>query len=105
MTPATETRRQAGLELQALAQEFEASDESSFRRTRILCWVLVVLVTAAVTVLLVAGGDWRYLAGTWVALVALTWLGYALSSRRQRQQTARLRDLATRWLSGEPPPV
>ena len=105
MTPATEARRQAGLELQALAQEFEASDESSFQRTRILCWVLVALVTVAVAVLLFAGADWRYMAGFWVAIVALAWLGYLLSSRRQRQQTARLRDLATRWLAGEAPPI
>ena len=35
-------------------------------------------------------------------IVGVTWAGYALSSRRQRQQTARLMALATAWLSAGP---
>jgi hypothetical protein len=102
MTPLNEARRQAGLEIQALAVEFEQSDEASFRLTRILCWVLSAVVTVIILVLLVAGGDWRYLGAFWLAIIALIWAGYTLSSRRQRQQTARLRALANRWLNGEP---
>jgi hypothetical protein len=45
------------------------------------------------------GGDARYLGIFWLIIVGLIWAGYALSSRRQRQQTDRLRALATRWLS------
>jgi hypothetical protein len=99
----SDARRQAGLEIQALAQEFEASDEAAFRRTRILCWAVLGIVTLVMLVLLIAGGDWRYLVTSWVAIVALTWFGYAVSSNRQRQQTARLRALAVRWLGDEPP--
>jgi len=103
MDSITDARRQAGLEIQALAQEFEASDEAAFRRTRIACWVVLGIVTLVVLVLLIAGADWRYLVTSWVAIVALTWFGYAVSSTRQRQQTARLRALAMRWLGDEPP--
>jgi len=103
MDPMTQARRDAGLEIQALAVEFEQSDEAAFRRTRLLCWIVAAVVSVVVLVLLIAGGDWRYLAAFWVALVGLTWGGYALSSHRQRQQTARLRALANRWL--DPPPV
>ena len=103
MDTMTDARRQAGLEIQALAQEFETSDEASFRRTRILCWVVLGVVTLIVLVLMIAGGDWRYLGAFWVAIAALTWGGYAVSSNRQRQQTARLRALAVRWLGDEPP--
>ncbi len=104
MDATTDARRQAGLEIQALAQEFEASDEAAFHRTRIVCWVVLGIVTLVELVLLIAGGDWRYLAAFWVAIAALVWGGYAVSSRRQRQQTDRLRQLAMRWL-GEDPPV
>ena len=103
MDPRADARREAGLEIEKLAEEFERSDEAAFRRTRIVCWVVVAVVTAVMLVLLNSGGDWRYLAAFWAAVVGLTWAAYALSSRRQRQQTARLRALATRWLSGEPP--
>jgi hypothetical protein len=48
------------------------------------------------------GGDARYLGVFWLIIVGLTWAGYALSSRRQRQQTDRLRALATRWLRADP---
>jgi hypothetical protein len=65
-----------------------------------VCWVVTAAVTAVVLVLLVAGGDWRYLGAFWVVIVGVCWLGYGLSSRRQRQQTARLRALATRWSGG-----
>jgi hypothetical protein len=104
MDPLTSARRQAGLEIQTLAREFAASDEAAFRRTRIGCWILVAVVSVIVLVLLIAGADWRYLAGFWVAIVGLAWGGYALSTYRQRQQTGRLEALATRWLTETPPP-
>jgi hypothetical protein len=103
MDPLTEARRQAGLEIQLLADEFEQSDEAAFRRTRIACWVLTALVSLVVLVLLIAGGDWRYLGGFWVVVLAVAWGGYALSLRRQRQQTGRLKSLAAQWLTGVPP--
>lgn len=105
MDAMTDARRQAGLEIQALAREFEEGDEAAFRRTRILCWVLLGIVTLVELVLLIAGGDWRYLVGVWIAITALIWFAYAVSSSRQRAQTARLRALAERWLGAEPPVV
>jgi hypothetical protein len=48
------------------------------------------------------GGDARYLGVFWLIIVGLTWAAYALSSRRQRQQTGRLRALATQWLGAGP---
>jgi hypothetical protein len=98
MDPLAGARREVALEIQKLAEDFERSDEAALRRTRIVCWVVVAAVTAIVLILLLAGGDGRYLGLSWVAVVGLTWAGYALSSRRQRQQTGRLRALATRWL-------
>lgn len=95
-------RRRAGLEIQALADDFADSDESAFRRSRILAWVVTAVVTLVLLVLLTAGSDWRYLMGVWVFVAAFTWGGYLLSSRRQRRQTERLHGLATRWLSDEP---
>ena len=92
------------MELQQLADEFERSDAAAFRRTRIVCWVIAAIVTAVILILLIGGADWRYLAAFWVVAVGLTWAGYGLSSRRQRQQTGRLRALATRWVTEEPPP-
>jgi drug/metabolite transporter (DMT)-like permease len=62
----------------------------------------VAVVTIIILGLLVIGGDARYLGVFWLIIVGLTWAGYALSSRRQRQQTGRLRALATRWLSADP---
>jgi hypothetical protein len=103
MDPLAGARREVALEIQKLAEDFERSDEAALRRTRIVCWVVVAAVTAIVLILLLAGGDGRYLGLSWAAVVGLTWAGYALSSRRQRQQTGRLRALATRWLSREPP--
>ncbi len=94
-----EGRREVALEIERLAEEFERSDEAAFRRGRVVCWVVTAAVTAVVLVLLVAGGDWRYLGAFWVVIVGLSWVGYGLSTRRQRQQTARLRALATRWLT------
>ena len=44
--------------------------------------------------MMVLGGDARYLGIFWLIIVGLIWAGYALSSRRQRQQTDRLRALA-----------
>jgi hypothetical protein len=56
-----------------------------------------------VLILLMMGGDRRYLGLFWVAVVGLTWAGYAFSSLRQRRQTGRLRALANRWLAPTPP--
>ena len=106
LNPAAEARRQAGLEIQALAEDFEQSDEAAFLRMRIIAWVVAGVVTLVLLVLLTAGADWRYLLGFWVVIVGFTGIGYAASVRRQRQQTARLRTLANRWLTGgTAPPV
>jgi hypothetical protein len=61
------------------------------------------VVTVVVLILLVAGGDWRYLGLLWAVVAGLIWAGHAFSSHRQRQQTSRLRALATRWLAEAPP--
>ena len=62
----------------------------------------MAVVTIIILGLLALGGDARYLGVFWLIIVGLTWVGYALSSRRQRQQTGRLRALATRWLCADP---
>lgn len=103
MDAKADARREVGLEIQKMAEEFEKSDEAAFFRTRIVCWVVVAVVTVILLVLLVGGGDWRYLMAFWLATIGLVWGGYGLSSRRQRQQIGRLRTLAAQWLSGEPP--
>ncbi len=97
-----DARREAALEIQKLAEDFERDDEAAFRRTRIACWVIVGIVTIIILGLLLMGGDARYLGVFWLVIIGLTWAGYALSSRRQRQQTGRLRALATRLLSAGP---
>lgn len=102
MDPITDARREVALEIQKLAEDFERDDEAAFRRTRIACWVIAAIFTIIILGLLALGGDARYLGVFWLILVGLTWVGYALSSRRQRQQTGRLRALATRWLSADP---
>ena len=102
MEPIADARRDAALEIQKLAEDFEREDEAAFRRTRIACWVVVAIVTIVILGLLLIGGDALYLGIFWLIIVGLTWAGYALSSRRQRQQTDRLRALATRWLSAGP---
>ena len=102
MEPIADARREAALEIQKLAEDFERDDEAAFRRTRIACWVVVAIVTIIILGLLVLGGDARYLGVFWLVIVGMTWAGYALSSRRQRQQTGRLRALASRWLSSGP---
>jgi hypothetical protein len=99
MDATTNARRQAGLELQALAVEFERSDEAAFRRSRIISWVVTAVVALVAVILLIMGADWRYILGFAVIVIGLVWLGYWLSTRRQRQQTGRLKDLAARWLS------
>jgi Flp pilus assembly protein TadB len=99
MQATTDARREAALELQQLAEDFEREDEAAFRRTRIACWVGAAIATIIILGLLALGGDVRYLGVFWLIIVGLIWAGYALSSRRQRQQTNRLRALATRWLS------
>jgi Flp pilus assembly protein TadB len=102
MEPTADGRQEAALEIQKLAEDFEKDDEAAFRRTRIACWVVVAVVTIIILGLLVIGGDALYLGVFWLIIAGLTWAGYALSSRRQRQQTGRLRALATRWLSTGP---
>jgi hypothetical protein len=62
----------------------------------------VAIVTIITVGLLVLGGDARYVGVFWLTIVGLTWAGYAFSSRRQRQQTGRLRALANWWLSADP---
>jgi Flp pilus assembly protein TadB len=102
MEPTADARREVALEIQKLAEEFEKDDEAAFRRNRIACWVGVAVVTLVILVVVTLGGDARYLAVFWLIIVGLIWAGYALSSRRQRQQTSRLKALASRWLSGGP---
>jgi hypothetical protein len=102
MEPTANPRREAALEIQRLAADFEKEDEAAFRRNRIACWAVAAIVTIVILGLLILGGDARYLGVFWLIIVGLVWAGYALSSRRQRQQTDRLRALATRWLSPGP---
>ena len=102
MEPTADVRREAALEIQKLADDFEEEDEAAFRRTRIVCWVVAGIVTIVILGLIVLGGDARYLGIFWLIIVGIVWAGYALSSRRQRQQTERLRALAARWLSAGP---
>jgi Flp pilus assembly protein TadB len=102
MEPTADARREAALEIQKLAEDFEKEDEAAFRRTRIACWVVAAIVTIIIVGMMMLGGDARYLGVFWLIIVGLVWAGYALSSRRQRQQTDRLRALATRWLSAGP---
>jgi hypothetical protein len=102
MEPITDARREAALEIQKLAEDFEKEDEAAFRRTRIASWVIAGIVTIIILGMIALGGDARYLGIFWLTIVGLTWAGYALSRRRQRQQTGRLRALAARWLSAGP---
>jgi Flp pilus assembly protein TadB len=102
MDPTADARREAALEIQELAEDFEKEDEAAFRRTRIACWVVAAIVTIIILGMMVLGGDARYLGVFWLIIVGLIWAGYALSSRRRRHQTDRLRALATRWLSAGP---
>jgi hypothetical protein len=99
MEPIVDARREAALEIQQLAEDFEREDEAAFRRTRIACWAVAAIITLIILAMMALGGDARYLGIFWLVIVGLLWAGYALSSRRQRQQTGRLRALATRWLS------
>ena len=103
MDPLTAARREVALEVESLAREFEASDNAAFRRSRLICWIVTAAVTALALILLLFGGDGRYLTVFWLVVVGLVWAGHLLSSHRQRQQTARLRGLATRWLAATPP--
>jgi Flp pilus assembly protein TadB len=102
MEPIADARREAALDIQKLAEDFEKEDEAAFRRTRIACWVIAAIVTIIILGMIALGGDARYLGIFWLIIVGLIWAGYALSSRRQRQQTDRLRALSTRWLSAGP---
>ena len=103
MEPTAAARREAALDIQRLAEDFEKEDEAAFRRTRIACWAVAAIVTIIILGMMMLGGDVRYLGVFWLLIVGLVWVGYALSSRRQRQQTDRLRALAARWLSAGPP--
>ena len=102
MEPTTDGRQEAALEIQKLAEDFEKEDEAAFRRTRTACWVTAAIVTIIILGMIALGGDARYLGIFWLIIVGLIWAGYALSSRRQREQTGRLRALAARWLSAGP---
>lgn len=51
----------------------------------------MTVVTIVILGLLLIGGEALYLGIFWLISVGLTWAGYVLSSRRQRQQTGRLR--------------
>jgi Flp pilus assembly protein TadB len=102
MEPAADARREVAAEVQKLAEDFERDDEAAFRRTRIACWVIAAVVTIIILGMIALGGDARYLGIFWLIIVGLIWAAYALSSRRQRQQTGRLRALAARWLSAGP---
>jgi Flp pilus assembly protein TadB len=102
MEPVADARREVALEVQKLAEDFERDDEAAFRRTRIACWVITAVVTIIILGMIALGGDARYLGVFWLIIVGLIWAGYALSSRRQRQQTGRLRALAARWLGAGP---
>lgn len=104
MDPLTAARREVALEVESLAQEFEASDNAAFQRSRMIAWIVTAAVTAIALILLVFGADGRYLTVFWVVLVGLVWAGHFLSTRRQQQQTAKLRALATRWLQAAPAP-
>ena len=103
MGPIADARPEVALEIDKLAEDFEKEDEAAFRRNRIACWVGVGIATLVILVVLMLGGDARYLGVFWLIMVGVIWAGYVLSSRRQRQQTSRLRALAARWLSGAPP--
>ncbi len=94
-----DVRREVGLELQRLADEFASGDEAAFRRNRIACWTVTALAGTVVLLLLLLGGDWRYLVAFWLVGSALAWGVYGLSARRQRIQTDKLRALASRWLA------
>lgn len=98
-------RREVAREIESLAAEFEASDAAAFHRGRIIAWAVTAAVTVLAVILLLIGGDGRYLTAFWLVVVGLIWAGHLLSTRRQRQQTARLRALATRWLQASPPPA
>jgi hypothetical protein len=63
---------------------------------------MAAIVTIIILGMIALGGDARYLGVFWLIIVGLIWAGYALSSRRQRQQTDRLRALSSRWLSAGP---
>jgi hypothetical protein len=73
MDPIADARREAALEIQKLAEDFERDDEAAFRRTRIACWVAVAIVTIIILGLLALGGDGRYLGVFWLIIVGLTW--------------------------------
>ena len=100
MEPIADARREVALEIQKLAEEFAKDDEAAFRRNRIACWVGVAIVTIVILGALALSGDSRYLGVFWLIIVGLIWAAYVLSSRRQRQQTSRLKALAARWQSG-----
>jgi hypothetical protein len=100
MEPIADARREAALEIQSWPRISERdeprSDEpvspaglswASSPSSPWACW---------------CSGDARYVGVFWLTIVGITWAGYAFSSRRQRQQTGRLRALANWWLSADP---
>jgi hypothetical protein len=98
----TDAQLEAAAEIRRLAEEFERDDEAAFRRSRIVCWLVVAVVTILTLGLLGLGGNVISLGILWLVIVGLTWIGYYQSSRRQRHQTSRLRELADRWLEASP---
>jgi threonine/homoserine efflux transporter RhtA len=98
----SEAHREVALDIRKLAEEFERSDELAFQRSRMVCWVVVAVLTVAVLFLLLVGADWRYLGAFWIVIVGLSWSAYWISARRQRQQTSLLRNLADRWMHDRP---
>lgn len=102
MDPVIAARREVALDIERLADDFEVSDETAFKTSRIIIWIILGLVALVVLVLLFAGSDWRYALGTLAAAAAVLWGGYWLSARRQRRQTRRLRELAAKWMDLSP---
>ena len=104
MDAVTSARREAGLELRTLVEEFERSDAAAFRRGRLLCWAVTAIATLLLLLLWMMGGELANLLPFWAILLGLVWAGHLLSGRRQRDQTRRLRELAARWV-GDPVPL
>jgi hypothetical protein len=102
MDPVMAARREVALDIENLADSFAVSDERALKASRIGIWVILGIVSLVIVLLLFAGSDWRYVMATWASSATVLWGGYGLSARRQRQQTRRLRELATKWMEGNP---
>ncbi len=102
MDPVMAARREVALDIERLADEFEVSDDTAFKTSRVVIWIILGIVSLIIILLLFAGSDWRYVLATWAAAAAVLWGGYWLSARRQRRQTRRLRELAAKWMEATP---